>query len=300
MSDLDPRPDDERADDAGGAGEAWSDPRPGETREERVSRLRWAKRLAWATGALTLLLALAVGAAVWFLGTERGRAFMQRTAVTQLTKILAEDVEVEVGRLEGNFVTGARLTDLVLRRDGEVLARVDTAFVDYTLRTLVRRTFSAGELVVAGATVFARQREDGSFNVAGLLRTRERDPRRRPVTVLIETLALRRSRVEVRFWPPDRDSVLVLDSLNAVVRDLAVSGKERLDGEIAGLRTVAVAPGGAARVRVDAAGAFTRRDLALSRLALAGSNGTQLAGHVTLPATAAIATAYTALCRVRH
>lgn|GEM_PF-2159305 len=287
MPDLDPRPDEERADDPGGADAAWSDPRPGETREERRDRLRWAKRLAWAAGAGALLLAIAVGAAVWFLGTERGRAFVQRTAVTQFTNVLAEDVEVEVGRLEGNFLTGARLTGLVLRRDGEVLATVDTAFVDYTLRTLVRRTFSADELVVAGATVYARQREDGSFNVAGLLRPRERDTQRRPFTVLIETLALRRSRVEVRFWPPGGrtsrgDSVIVLDSLNTVVRGFAVAGQERLEGAIAGLRTVAVAPYGAARVRLDAAGAFTRRDLTLERLRLDGSNGTRLVGRTRL------------------
>lgn len=257
--------------------------RPGETREEAVSRLRWVKRGAWALGGLVGLVALLAVAAVVFLGTETGRQFLQRTAVTQIQNLLADDAELTVDRLEGNFLTGARLTGLVVRRDGEAVLSVDTVFVDYTLTTLLNRTFSADQVTISGARLVMRQREDGSFNVAGLLKPTERDTTKAGIAVRIANLALLRSRAEVHFWPPGGasgrgDSTLVLDSLTARVVDFATS-RDSLSGSIEGLSTVATAPYDAARMRVRTAGRFSKSDLVLRGLSIEGSNGTRVAGR---------------------
>lgn len=296
MADLDPRPDEiPDVPPSGAPGDAFGDAPGAEAPEggslarkrHRSRRRRAARAAGFSLVGLVALVALAALAVVLYVGSEPGRRFLQQTAVEQIALLLAEDATVEVGRLEGNFLTGAQMTGLVIRRDGETVLTVDTVYVDYTLRTLVRRTFSAKDLGIAGATLIARQREDGSFNVAGLLRPRE-DDGRRPFTVQIDQMVLRRSRAEVRFWPPSggpgtpRDSVLVLDSLDARVENFYSRGSERLDGRIAHARAVAVAPFDAARLQIAAAGQFTRDDLALERLAVNGTGGTRIRGRTRL------------------
>ena len=248
---------------------------------------------AWRVAGWTLLgvlglLAVVVVAGLVYISTDAGKARVQTLAVAQIQKLLADDAEVSVDGLSGNFLTGAKMTGLVVRRQGDVVLTVDTVLVDYTLTTLLRRTFSASHLAVSGATLVARQREDGSFNVAGLLKPAdpERDTSKAGIAVLLDSLAIRRSRAEVHWWPPGGtggrgDSVLVVDSLDALVTNF-VSRKDSLVGTIDGLSLVAVAPYDASRLRVASAGRFSRERLVLQGLDLRGAEGTRAGGRALL------------------
>lgn len=101
------------------------------------------RRLGVAALALLGVLALVVVGAVVFLQTEAGRSRVQGVAVGQIANLLAEDAEVTVERLEGNFLTGARLVGLDVVRGGETVVAVDTVEIDYDLTTLLQRRFSA-------------------------------------------------------------------------------------------------------------------------------------------------------------
>ncbi|HEX8385208.1 MAG TPA: hypothetical protein VF576_03435, partial [Rubricoccaceae bacterium] len=234
-----------------------------------------ARRVAWAGTALVALVVALVAALAFYLQTENGRGRVRAVAVVQIAKLLADDARVTVRDVDGNFLTGARLVGFEVRRGGELVLAVDTLRVRYTLATLVRRTFSASDLVVAGPRLYVRQREDGTFNTAGLLKPAADTTSK--FSVLIDRLALTDGRAEVRWYNPDRDSTLVLDGLQARVRDF-VSSPDSLVGTIDGLRLTATAPLNASRMAVAGAGRFSRSEVVLRRLTARSSNGTRLRG----------------------
>ncbi|MFN3595966.1 MAG: translocation/assembly module TamB domain-containing protein [Rubricoccaceae bacterium] len=242
-------------------------------------RRRRAQQAALGAAALVALAVVAVGALVAVLQTEYGRGRVQSVAVRQIENLLAEDATVEVARVEGNFLTGARLLGLVIRRDGEVVVQVDTVSVDYRLRTLIRRTFSAGTLYVAAPRVYVRQRPDSTFNTAGLIRPREA-PRegRRGFTVEIDKMHLTRGRVEVRWHNPARDSVHVVRQLSARATAFHFS-PDSLVGRLDTLRLSAIAPLSASRLDLAGRGAFSSERFQLDRFVASSSQGTRVRGR---------------------
>ena len=283
MPDLTPPlpPDDRPARDGAGAPEDETQgappPGPDETPPARLQRRVTARRAGLTLTALVLLLVLVGGALLIYLGTDRGRERARLVAVTQIANLFASDATIRVQRVDGNFLTGARLIGFEVERGGEVVLAVDTLQVTYTLRTLVRRTFSASDLTVIGPRVFVRQREDGTFNVAGLLRPADPDRQGGGFSVLITRAEIRDGRAEVHWFNPSRDSTLVLDRVYANIRDI-VSQPDSLHGRIDRVRLVAVAPFGASRMGLAAAGRFSRSEVVLRRFAARSTLGTRVRG----------------------
>lgn len=269
---------------AGGPGPApapGGEPRPvgdgGAPAERHHPALR---RVGIGLGVLLGLLAVVAVGALVFLQTEAGRGWVEGMAVQQITNVFAEDAEVSVERVDGNFLTGARLLGLDVRRDGETVLAVDTITVDYNLTTLLRRTFSASELVVAGPALYVRQRADSTFNVAGLLRPSE-DTTGTGFAVVLDAVAVRRGRAEVRWLNAERDSVHTVAGLDAVVREFSSRDGE-VAGTIDGVEFVALAPFDAGRARVAGAGSFSGEALTLDRLLVSSRAGTDLSGEARL------------------
>lgn len=235
-------------------------------------------------GALAVLgvLALVVVGALIYIRTEGGQTRLRSLVVSEIANLLADDAEVEAASLEGNFLTGARLTGLTVRRYGETVLAVDTVLIDYNLTTLLRRTFSASHLYVGGPRLYVRQRADSTFNVAGLLKPADEDEQKAGFAVLLDEAAVRRGYAEVR-WLTDgpEDSVHVVRDLSLVVRNF-VSREDSLVGSIDALDLVAVAPNDAGRMTVAGSGSFSREALRLDRLAVRSRAGTRLAGEALL------------------
>ena len=242
---------------------------------ERTGRL--GKILLGVVGVVALLV---VGVLV-YVHTESGRGQIRSLVVTQIANLLADDAEVEAASLEGNFLTGARLTGLTVSRYGETVLVVDTVLVDYNLTTLLRRTFSASRLAVLGPTLYVRQRADSTFNVAGLLKPADEDEQKAGFAVLFDEMVVRRGRAEVRWLSADLDSMHVVRDLDLLVRDF-VSREDSLVGTIDGLSAVAVAPYDRAEARVQGAGQFSREALRLDRLGVTSRAGTDLTGEARL------------------
>ena len=283
---TDPTTDSARAADLGGASGdgaapvgAGAAPRAGEP----APRYPWRRRVGLGVAGLVLVVTLVVVGALVYLQTDAGRTFVRGIVVQQVANLLADDAEIEVAGLDGNFLTGARLTGMKIRRDGELVVDVDTVMVDYNLRTLLSRTFSASQLYVGGPRVFVRQRADSTFNVAGLLKPADDAPG--TFTVLLEEVALRRGLAEIHWYRADgRDSVHTVRDLDAVIRDFRQQG-DSLSGAIESIRLRALAPFDRGEMRIAAAGRFSRQDLDLRNLAVTSRAGTDLAGQARLTFT---------------
>ena len=254
---------------------------PGGVTDTDPDRRHWGRVVGRVALGLAALVAVLVVGVLVFLQTETGRTFARGLVVDQIANVFAEDAEIEVATLDGNFLTGARLTGLRVRRDGEVVVAVDTVMVDYTLRTLLNQTFSASRLYVGAPRVFVRQRADSTFNVAGLLRPAD-DKEAGTFTVLLDEVAIRRGRAEVHWYRADgRDSVHTVADLGAVVRDFRQQG-DSLSGDIERVSLRALAPFDRGEIDATASGRFSKRDLDLRDLAVTSRAGTQLAGTAAL------------------
>ncbi len=244
-------------------------PTPHRTRR-RVGRV-----LLGIVGAVALL---AVGALV-FLQTNAGQTFARGLVVGQITKLLADDAEVSIDGLDGNFLTGARLTGLEIGRAGETVIAVDTLLVDYNLRTLFNQTFSASQLYIGGPRVVVRQRADSTLNTAGLLKPAER---KSTLTIVLDELAVHRGHAEVHWYRADgRDSVHTVTDIEAVVTDFT-KDPESLTGVIDALGLRALAPFDRGEMRVAGAGRFSNEDLAFRDLTVRSRAGTDLQGTARL------------------
>ena len=267
--------------DTGAAGsgvpEGAPPPGPDETPEKRLGRRITARRVAVGFTALVVLLIVALGAALLYLNTDGGRERLRGVAVQQIANVFAEDATVSVERLEGNVLTGARLIGFKVERGGETVLAVDTLLVDYSLRTLLNKTFSASDLTVVGPRLIVRQREDGTLNTAGLIRPADPDKPKGGFSVLIDHAVVRDGRAEVHWYNPTRDSTLVLDGVQASLRDI-VSAPDSLHGDIESSRFTAIAPLAASRMDVSAAGRFSKSEVFLRELMAQSSLGSRVRG----------------------
>ena len=266
-----------RSDSSLGDGAAPEAARPAATPPEGgAGRRSLGRRLGIAALVLLALVAVAVVGVVAWLQTESGRSFVQRMAVEQVANLLADDATVSVERLDGNFLTGARLVGLQIERDGEAVVAVDTVEIDYNLTTLLRRTFSASQVTVAGPSVTVRQRADSTFNVSGLLRPAA-DTTSSGFAVVLDRVRVRRGRAEVRWLNAERDSVHTVRDLRLDVHDFT-SRDGAVEGVLDALRLEAVAPNDAGLIRMAAAGAFSSERVALTGLDVRSRAGTRVGG----------------------
>ena len=263
---------------SGDGGPPASVPPPGPAARQR----RFARRLGLGALVVVGVVALVAVAALAYLQTEGGRERARGLVVGQIANLFADDAEISAASLAGNFLTGARLTGLEVRRDGELVLAVDTVLVDYNLTTLLRRTFSASELYVGGPRLYVRQRADSTFNVAGLLKPADDDEQKAGFDVVLDRVALRRGLAEVHWYRADgRDSVHAVRDLRAVVRDFRQSG-DSLAGDIEALSLRALAPFDRGAAEIAGAGRFSARALDLRDLSVASDAGTRLSGRARL------------------
>ncbi|HYE94984.1 MAG TPA: translocation/assembly module TamB domain-containing protein [Rubricoccaceae bacterium] len=260
---------------------AVGDGAPESTGTPARPRRRWPRRVLRGVLALFVLLFVAVAALLLLIRTEYGRARIQSIAVAEIDRLFADDAVVRVRRLDGNFLTGARMVGFVVEREGQPVLSVDTLFVNYNLLTLVGRTFSADSIVVVNPTLIVRQRANGAFDVADLLKpadTTKTDSTGSNFRVQVGAFALRGGRAEVHFYNPRRDSVLVAEAITGRATDFT-SGPDGVAGRLNGLRAQVTAPNEAARLALAGAGAFTNRALTLETLRLTSAAGTEVAGR---------------------
>ena len=227
-------------------------------------------------GIVVAVLLVAVLGVLFYLQTDAGRGKIQSIAVGQIQELLAEGNTVEVDRLEGNFLTGARLIGLVLKMDGVPVVRVDTATVDYNLLTLASRTLAIDAATIAGPYVLLKQRADSTFNLQHLLEPAAEDPDSTDdaggsaFTIQIARLAVTRGQVLVDFYTGGaRDSVLTIEPLAAEVSDFLYDA-DNLKGEIDNLSARVVAADGQTKWALNTAGAFSQEAVDLARFALKG------------------------------
>ncbi len=124
--------------------------RPYEPVSARRAGTRWLL-----VGAL-ITIVLLVGAVVFYAQTQWGNQ-----QILSLTLQLASrrlDGELLVQRLEGNVLTGARLYGVALRGDdGEPFLLADSAFIEYSLRTLAGGRIVIDRLEIYNGEVFLRR-----------------------------------------------------------------------------------------------------------------------------------------------
>ena len=247
-----------------------------------VHRTHWGRRIGKVVLGIAGLLVLVVAGVLIYLQTNAGRTFARGLVTGQITKLLADDADVSIETLDGNFLTGARMTGLRIGRGGEDVIGIDTLMVDYNLRTLLDQTFSASQLYIGGLDVIVRQRADSTFNVVGLLKPSEE---KSGLTIVLDELAVHRGHAEVHWYRPDgRDSVHTVTDLEAVVKDFT-KDPESLAGAIDALSLRALAPFDRGEITMAGAGQFSDEDLALRDLAVTSRAGTDLRGRARLQFT---------------
>jgi hypothetical protein len=176
-----------------------ADPRAGVRVGRRRGDLHRVRHPAsWVLIGLTL--ALLVGLlGVWALtqtrwGREQVLAYTLVTLGGRLNGVLT------IERLEGNVITGARLHGIILRdHDGDLLAAIDSAFIQYRVATLL-----GGDIVITRLEAFTadvsifRMPGDTIWNYQEIFRDPTPDPDAEAQAILIERLRLHDTRVSIR------------------------------------------------------------------------------------------------------
>lgn len=245
-------------------------------------RRSWGRRIARGLLAVVAVVAFVVVGFVVYLQTNAGQSFARGIVVDQIANVFADDAEISVDGLAGSFLADARLTGFEVRRDGELVLAVDTVLVDYNLTTLLRRTFSASKLLLAGPRVLIRQRADSTFSISDLLKPADDDEQKAGFSVVLDRVAVRRGQADVVWYRTDgRDSVLAVRDLGLIVSGFRQDG-DSLSGDIESLTTRLLAPFERAEVEVAASGGFTRSDLSLRSLSVLSDAGTAVDGRARL------------------
>ncbi len=229
------------------------------------------------------LLALCIGLVV-VLQTGFGRNAARGIAVGQLQNLLADGATIEIDRLGGSILKSAELTGIVIRQDGDTTATIDTLRVRYNLLTLLRRTFSADYLEIVEPMVWVRQRADSTYNIQHLFRATdesETDSTASSFVVILDSTLVRDGRIETRFYPPEMDSVLVIDDVALAATDF-YSSKDRLEARLNRFVAKAISPDGTGRVDITTSGFLSQDAVSLEHLRLTSEAGTDFSGTARL------------------
>jgi autotransporter translocation and assembly factor TamB len=141
-----------------------------------VKWLRIARRaLTW----LLLVCAVLVVGLFTLLHTPWFKHVARDFAVKQSRSIL--NGELEIGRLEGNFISGVVLDDVVLRQGRSAPVRIKHVVVRYSIRQLIRgQAIDLESLDISGLSLAVERLPTGGLNLGSLLKKRPsgRGPRR--------------------------------------------------------------------------------------------------------------------------
>ena len=154
------------------------------------------RRTLWGLGALVLVPAFGVLLILGLLHTDWGRGKVRAVAVNQLTALF--NGPVAIGGLEGSLLGDIVIVDLrVEDRAGRPAVVVPRARVQFTVRTLLSRTFHASSIALESPAVLAVQTE-GGWNLGNLLAPQPDDPQAKPWNVYIDELRMTGGAVEIR------------------------------------------------------------------------------------------------------
>lgn len=177
-------------------------------------RGRWA---LWAFAGLLLGVILAAAVVSAFARTDAGRERILALTVRSIGGQLGEGSSLTIDRLEGNLLTGAKLYNLTLRGpDAKQLLQVDSAFVDYDVRTLLGNDLVLDRLIAFGAEVFVQRLPgDTLWNYERIFPGNPQDTARGRVTIIKQARIVRTFALVQLPWEPDstltgadRDSVI--------------------------------------------------------------------------------------------
>jgi autotransporter translocation and assembly factor TamB len=142
--------------------------------------LRIARRvLTW----LLVVCAVLVLALFTLLHTPWFKHFARDFAVNQSRSLLNGDLEI--GRLEGNFISGVVLDDVVLRQGATTPIRIKHVVVRYSIRQLMRgREIALEALDISGLSLAVQRLPSGGLNIGALLKPRPKGGGpRRPILI---------------------------------------------------------------------------------------------------------------------
>lgn len=245
----------------------------------RVRRIgRWIRRLLKVlTITVLAVLLLVVLVLAWATQTRSGRAFVW----ARLEPILEGSVlagDLDVGELASVFPS-VELRDVQLTEpDGPVMVRASEVRVDYQLLPLLQQHVSLPRIEVVGADVQARILDDGSLNLAGIVKPSERPP---PTTegpgwtVALDEIVVRESRAMLRDARNENARLVIADPLDATV-------SVHVEPEGLRINVASLAAGVATPVDLES---FTPLAIADTEVVLAGTTITARSGEIAVGET---------------
>ncbi len=145
--------------------------------------MRWLRIARRALTWFLVVCAVLVVALFTLLHTPWFKHFARDFAVKQSRGLLNGDLEI--GRLDGNFLSGIVLDDVVLRQEGTTPVRIKHAVVRYSIRQLIRgREIDLASLDISGLSLAVQRLPSGRLNIASLLKQRPKGGGpRRPILI---------------------------------------------------------------------------------------------------------------------
>ncbi len=138
-----------------------------------------------------------------------------------------ENATLTVGEVEGNWISGLRLYDLRLQReDGTAMAIIDTLEARYNLLALPGKRLHLRSAYLAGAYLNVQQGPDGVFDVSVPFLPDTLaivDTTKSGLKIQVDDLAVRRTRADVVFYNPARDSIFHVRGLTSDLHDLLLT-----------------------------------------------------------------------------
>lgn len=202
--------------------------------------------MRWLRIARRALTWFVVGCAVLVLGlftllhTPWFKHFARDFAIKQSRSLLNGDLDI--GRMEGNFLSGVVLDDVVLRQGSTTPVRIKRVVVHYSIRQLIRvRAIDLDSLDISGLTLAVYRLPSGGLNIGSLLKPRPKGPGpRRPILIHV----IRIDGADLTFADPWGPSWMQLPRrVTNLVATLGVESREgRTEFPIQSLRADASSP----------------------------------------------------------
>jgi autotransporter translocation and assembly factor TamB len=128
---------------------------------------------------LFLLFVVAIASVLTLLHTDFGRNKVREQLEAELADVFVG--KVHVGRLEGSVLSSFSLADITIDdAGGQRALSIGTIKLDYSLLALIDQTVKINTLHLDDVEVHARQGEDGTLNLAALLKATDDGPKDEP------------------------------------------------------------------------------------------------------------------------
>ena len=180
----------------------------------------WLLRVVvYVAASLLALAAVLLGAAE----TGWGKNQLRHLIVRQANGYLAGSVEI--GRIDGSLLSGLRLADIRVSKDGDTIASVDELALSYSIRELFESGRVIRRIALTRPHIVAARTPDGRWNLASLLRReRQNTAERAGPGRSLRILAIEVSDGDVEFRDP-----LTFDSVRVPSRFADLNVRASLD-----------------------------------------------------------------------